>query len=132
MHCFKLEYISIVHELVINLVVIDILGLAEVRSTGFEETTMDEGHKIRFRKSQKKEKTRNTSMTLCGEDVKYQYEVAFVVRKQVVGSITSCTPISRRFISIRISARPHTITVIHLCTNFRPRRRGGRTVLCAA
>ena len=33
-------------------------------------------------------------------------------RKKIVGSISSCTPISSRLISIRISARPHNITVI--------------------
>ena len=74
----------------------NILGLAEVRWTGFVETTTDEGQKIWY----------------CGEDSKHQYGVAFVVRKEVVGSIVRCNPISSRLISIRISARPHNITVI--------------------
>ena len=40
--------------------------------------------------------------------------MAFIVRKEVVGSISSCTPTSCRLISIRISARPHNITVIQV------------------
>ena len=52
------------------------MGLAEVRRTGFEATTIDEGHKI----------------WCCGEDSKRQYGVTFIVRKEVVGSIISCTP----------------------------------------
>ena len=37
-----------------------------------------------------------------------------IVRKEVVGSIISCTPISSRVISIRISVRPHNIIVIQV------------------
>ena len=74
----------------------NILGLAEVRWTGFGETTTDEGQKIWY----------------CGEDSKHQYGVVFIVRKEVVGSIISFTPVSSRLISIRISARPRNITVI--------------------
>ena len=40
--------------------------------------------------------------------------MAFTVRKDVVGSIIRCTLISSRLISIRISARPHNITVIRV------------------
>ena len=74
----------------------DILGLAEIRWTGFGETTTDEGHKIWY----------------CEEDSKHQYGVAFIVRNEVVGRITISTPLSTRLISIRISARPYNITVI--------------------
>ena len=48
---------------------------------------------------------------LLREDWKHQYGVTFIVRKEVVGS---CTPISSRLISIRISARPYNITVIQV------------------
>ena len=65
----------------------DILGLAEVRWTGFGETT-----------------------TYYGEDSKHQYWVTFIIWKEVVGCIISCTPISSRLISIRISARPYNIS----------------------
>ena len=65
---------------------------------GFGETNTDEGHKIRY----------------SGEDSKHQYGVAFIVRKEVVGSVINCIPTSSRLISIRISARPHNITVIHV------------------
>ena len=79
----------------------DILCLAEVRWTGFRETTTDAGHMIWYH----------------GEDSKHQYEVTFIVWKAVVGSIISCTPISNRLISIRISARPYNVTVIQVCRN---------------
>ena len=51
-----------------------------------------------------------------GKDSKHQYRVAFIVRKEVVGSMISCTPISSRLISIRISARLPNITVIQVHT----------------
>ena len=75
-----------------------IIGLAEVRCTGFGETTTDEGHNICY----------------CGEDSKHWYGVAFIVRKEAAGSIISCTPISSRLISIWISARPPNFTVIQV------------------
>ena len=64
----------------------------------FEETTTDKGHKIWY----------------CREDLEHRYGVTFIVRKEVVGSIISCTPISSRLISIWISGRPHNITVIQV------------------
>ena len=64
----------------------------------FEETTTDKGHKIWY----------------CGEDLKHQYGVVFIVGKEV-GSIISCTPISSRLISIQISGRPGNFTVIQVC-----------------
>ena len=51
---------------------------------------------------------RFVNRTHCREDWKHQSE------NKVVGSIISCTPSSSRFISIRISARPHNITVIRV------------------
>ena len=62
------------------------------------EKLPDEGHKIWYRR----------------EDSKHQYRVAFILRKEVVGNAISCIPISSRLISIRISARPHNITVIQV------------------
>ena len=73
------------------------MGLAEVRWKGSGETTTDAGHKIWY----------------YGEDSKHQYGVTFIVRK-VVGNIISCPPISSTLISIRISAKPHDITVIQV------------------
>ena len=70
---------------------LDILGFAKVRWTGFGETT-----------------------TYYGEDSKHQYWVTFIIWKEVVGCIISCTPISSRLISIRISARQYNITVIQV------------------
>ena len=40
--------------------------------------------------------------------------MALIVRKEVVGSIISCAPISSRPVYIRISARPYDITVIQV------------------
>ena len=76
----------------------DIIGLAEVRWTGFGETSTDEGHKIWF----------------SGDQSKHQYGVAFIVRKELAKSIISCTPISSRIISIRICAKPHNLTIIQV------------------
>ena len=64
----------------------------------FEETNTEEAHKIWY----------------CGEDLKHHYGVAFIVRKAVVGCFISCIAFSSRLISIRIPARPYTITVIHV------------------
>lgn len=76
----------------------DIVGLAEVRWTGFGESTTDEGHKLWF----------------SGDEIKHERGVAFIVRKEVAGTVISCTPVSSRLISIRISARPHNITIIQV------------------
>ncbi|MGL4418375.1 MAG: reverse transcriptase domain-containing protein [Plesiomonas shigelloides] len=76
----------------------DVVGLAEVRWTGFGETTTDDGHKIWF----------------SGKETKHEHGVAFIVRKEVVGTVISCTPVSSRLISIRISARPQNLTIIQV------------------
>ena len=57
---------------------------------------------------------RENKIWYCGEDSKRQYGVAFIVRKEVVGSIISCTFIWNRLLSDRISARSHNITVIRV------------------
>ena len=73
-------------------------GPSEVRWTGFGETTTDPGHKIWH----------------YGEDSKHQYGVTVIVRKEVIDSFISCTPISSRLISIQISARPdNTVIQVH-------------------
>ena len=76
----------------------DIIGLCEVRWTGFGETTTDEGHKMWF----------------SGDEKKHQHGVAFIVRKEIFGSDISCTPISSRLISLRVSAKPHNMTIIQV------------------
>ena len=65
---------------------------------GFGETTTDAGHKIWY----------------YGEDLKRQYGMTFIVQKEVIDSIISCTPISSRLVSIRILIRPYNITVIQV------------------
>ncbi|XP_052212146.1 craniofacial development protein 2-like [Dreissena polymorpha] len=76
----------------------EIIGLAEFRLPGFGETSTDEGHKILF----------------SGEDSIHRQGVAFIVRKEVVNSVISCTPVFSRIISILISAKPHYITIIEI------------------
>jgi len=75
----------------------DIIGLSEVRWLNFGELTTDDGHKIWW----------------SGEEKTHNNGVAFIVRKETVNSIISCTPVSSRVIVIRVSARPHNMTVIN-------------------
>ncbi|XP_076454867.1 uncharacterized protein LOC143289703 [Babylonia areolata] len=49
-----------------------------------------------------------------GEEKKHEYGVAFIVRKETAGSVISCTPVSSRLITIRISAKPHNLTIIQV------------------
>ena len=76
----------------------DIIGLSEVRWTGSGETSTEDGHKIWF----------------SGEEKKHQHGVAFIVRKEITGSVISCMPISSRLISICVSAKPHNMTIIQV------------------
>ncbi|GFR58743.1 craniofacial development protein 2 [Elysia marginata] len=78
----------------------DVIGLSEVRWTGFGETILVEGHKIWF----------------SGEETTHQYGVAFLVRKRIANCIINATPISSRLISIRLAAKPHNITAIQVYT----------------
>lgn len=74
----------------------DVIGLSEVRWTGFGELTTTDGHKIWY----------------SGDDTAHQHGVAFIVKKENVNAVIECTPISNRLISIRIAASPHNITII--------------------
>ena len=74
----------------------DVIGLSEVRWTGFGELTTTDGHKIWY----------------SGDDTAHQHGVAFIVKKENVNAVIGCTPISSRLISIRIAASPHNITII--------------------
>ena len=76
----------------------DIVGLCEVRWTGFGEATTSEGHKIWF----------------SGDESKHQHGVAFIVKKENINSIIECTPISSRLIKIRVSAKPKNVTIIQV------------------
>ena len=76
----------------------DIIGLAEMRWTGFGETVTEDGHKIWY----------------SGTDSRHEHGVGFIVRKEVIGSIQSCTPISSRIIVISVSAKPKNITIIQV------------------
>ena len=76
----------------------DIIGLSEVRWKGIGEARLDEGHKIWF----------------SGDENYHQHGVAIMVRKELVSSVISCTPVSSRIISIRTSAKPHNLTIIQV------------------
>ena len=77
----------------------DIMGLAEVRWTGFSKFKTDESHNIWF----------------SADDTKHEHEVTFIIWKEVTGNVISCTLISSRLILICISAKPHNITIIQTC-----------------
>ena len=76
----------------------DILGLAEMRWTGFGETTSEDGHKIWY----------------SGEETQHERGMGFIVRREITGYILSYTPVSSRIISIRVSARPKNVTIIQV------------------
>ena len=76
----------------------DIIGLAEMRWIGFGEKTTDEGHRIWY----------------SGGEVRHEYGVGFIVRKEVTGCVLSCTPVSNRIISLRISSRSKNITIVQV------------------
>ena len=76
----------------------DIIGLAEMRWSGFGETTSEDGHKIWY----------------SGEETRHEYGVGFIVRKYIIGYILSCTRVSSRIISIRVSAKPQNVIIIQV------------------
>ena len=74
----------------------EIIGLSEVRWTGFGEMVTEDGHKMWF----------------SGHETRHEHGVAFIVRKEVTGCILSCTPVSSRIITLRVSARPKNVTIV--------------------
>lgn len=76
----------------------DIIGLCEMRWTGFGETSTESGNKIWH----------------SGQERLHEHGVGFIVRKEITGCIISCTPISCRVMSMRVSARPMNITIIQV------------------
>ena len=75
-----------------------IIGLSEVRWTGIGETTTNDGHKIWF----------------SGHETAHKYGVGFIVRKEAIGCVKSCMPVSSRIISMQVSAKPKNITLIQV------------------
>ena len=73
-----------------------VVGLCEVRWTGFGEITTANGHKIWY----------------SGDERIHQHGVAFIVNKVNTNAVIECTPVSSRIISIRLSASPHNLTII--------------------
>ena len=52
-----------------------------------------------------------------GEESKHQNGVVFLVNKNIANAVISCTPISSRLISIRITAKPQNIGSDHDMTS---------------
>ena len=48
---------------------------------------------------------------------KHQHGVGFIVNKTRIKSVISCTPVSSRIITIRISAEPGSITIVYAPTS---------------
>ena len=69
-----------------------VIGLSEVRWTGIGETTTEDGHKIWF----------------SGQEKKHKHGVGFIVRKEAIGCVKSCMPVSSRIIALQVSAKPNT------------------------
>lgn len=53
-------------------------------------------------------------MWYSGEDSRHQRGLGFIVNKNRLNSVISCTPISSRLIRIHIAARPLNITIIQV------------------
>lgn len=75
-----------------------VVGLVETRWTGFGEQTTQQGHRFWF----------------SGEDTKRERGVGLLVHKKVVPSVIECTPVSSRFITMRLSAQPFNISIIQV------------------
>ena len=69
-----------------------------MRWTGFGETVTEDGHKMWY----------------SGLESRHEQGVAFIVRKEIIRCILSCTPVSSRIITIRVSAKPKNITIIQV------------------
>ena len=76
----------------------NILGLSELRWKGSGEITVDNNHKLFY----------------SGKEDKHEYGVGFLVNKEMVNTVISCTPISSRIILLRVKATPFNITIIQI------------------
>ena len=74
-----------------------ILGLCEMRSKNFGETTTEEGRKVFF----------------GGKEDKYEHGVGYLVHKDNVNTVMGCHPVSSRLITIRLRAVLFNITIVH-------------------
>ena len=73
-----------------------VLGLCELRSKNFGETTTQDGHQFYF----------------SGKEDGHENGVGFLVHKDTVNTVMGCQPISSRLITIRLEATPFNITVV--------------------
>ena len=73
------------------------MGLFEMHWKNFGEVSTDDGHKVYF-----------------SRDDRHEYEVGFLVHRDVVDAVIGCRPVSSRLISIRLRAAPFNITIIQV------------------
>ena len=59
---------------------------------------MDEGYKVFF----------------SGKENKHEHGIGFLVHKDIVNTVMGCHPVSSRLITIRLTAVPFSITVVHV------------------
>ena len=76
----------------------NILGLSELRWKGFGEITVGNNHKLFY----------------SGKNDKHEYGVGFLVNKEIVNTVISCTPVSSRIILLRVKATPFNITIVQI------------------
>ncbi|KAI0233993.1 Cyclic nucleotide-binding domain-containing protein 2 [Lamellibrachia satsuma] len=76
----------------------DILGLTEVRWTGFGDTSTEEGHKLWH----------------SGEESKHQNEIAFHVNNNITNAVICYTSISNRLMSTQISTKPQNVNFVQV------------------
>ena len=103
---------ELIHELKCNRW--DTLALAGVQWTGFGETTMDAGHKIRY----------------SGDDWKHQKGLTLSVQKEVVDSVIISTPVSSSLSpcgSLRDQTTPQSFRSMHQSQTTKMRRSNSST-----
>ena len=69
-----------------------------MRWKNFGEMSTDDGHTVYF----------------SGEEGRHEYEVGFLVHKDVVDVVLGCRPVSSRLISIRLRAASFNITIMQV------------------
>ena len=79
----------------------NILGLREMRWKNFCKTTTKEGHTVFF----------------SGKEDKHEYDVGFLVHKDIVNTVMGCRPVFSRLITIRLRAVPFNITIAYAPTS---------------
>ena len=80
--------------------IIDILGISELKCTGMGEFNSDD-HYIYY----------------CWQEFLRKNGVAFIVNKRVQNAVLECSLKNYRMITICFQGKPFNITVIHICVS---------------